>query len=807
MNLPALRVLSAVMLAAAVMVPVPVSAHIPHDDVAQVVASPTYSTDATVFVITRGGLLRSTNGGVSWSSGLDHRPGVRRLAIAASNAMVMYLARTDGVYRSVDQGLSWTPTAPVAGSAIADLAVSPGSERVVFAAGVSKGLFRTTNAGQTWDAVGAFGRITALAYSGAEDGRIFVGEASGAVFASEDNGATWSRASGTPGDDAITAIGASADASTVLAGTKSGRLFQSVDGAVSFTEVGLGLPGERVLSIALSTRYPSDATVWVSTWNDVYRSTDRGVSFLHSGEGLTTDPQADRYGVPQFRGVFAAAGKDGQHVFAAGFDGLFRSEDEGAHWREIQTATEQIVGLDVSPSYASDGTVMVTTYVKGAYVSKNAGATWHDSDVGLGIARSQYTNKYAPLYRMHNVVFSPTYADDGTVFSSTLCSLLKSTDRGESWTKIDIGPIPAPMARFIIAVSPAYATDRTVYAGTFQGNLWRSTQGGAANTWKLVADFRYRIRSLILSPNFAAAPVLYASTEQGIVMSMDAGVRWQRTGPPGESLLAISPAYAVDGTVFAVTESKLFVTRDSARSWTEIPMPTTARIEAIGVSPDYRNDGTVLVSVSGSGLFKSSDGGRSFGATGESLMQSHVLIGDYANPTSAPIRFSPSYAFDKTIFGFAGGNVVKSTDGGATWNVLELPPAESLLRAPEISVAPTLASTSEGTTGARNVVRVPFDLSHPYDSDVTVQWRTFDLDTPGFASSAAGDFQATSNTIVFPRGSTRQYASVVVTGDALAEPDEMILIALHDATNASIGGFHGFAGLGLGWVLNDDGGR
>jgi photosystem II stability/assembly factor-like uncharacterized protein len=40
-----------------------------------------------------------------------------------------------------------------------------------------------------------------------------------------------------------------------------------------------------------------------------------------------------------------------------------------------------------------------------------------------------------------------------------------------------------------------------------------------------------------------------------------------------------------------------------------------------------------------------------------------------------PIQFSPSYASDRTIYGYgaAGGRLFKSQDGGDTWNTIKMP--------------------------------------------------------------------------------------------------------------------------------------
>jgi photosystem II stability/assembly factor-like uncharacterized protein len=786
------------------------SAHAPHDDITQVIASPTYGTDRTAFAISRNVVMRSTDGGSTWKqivNGID-RPGPNRVAVAPSDPRTLYLAVPGGgVYRSRDQGSSWerTPT-PTTARNIAQLAVSPTTPNVVIAAGTSAGLFRTTTGGNSWSAVGSFTRVTAAVFSGS---RAVVTDVNGAVYSSTDNGNTWVPSAGTPSGDTITAAAAlmpPAAGGSVFVGTLGGRLFRSTNHGTSFSEVGSGLPDEPITAIALSNDYTTDGTLWLTSWTSgVYRSTDQGATFSQTSVGLTGDPQAAEVGRPQFGGVtVATAPGGGQVLFVAGFDGLFRSDDRGSRWFEIQTQADHVVGVGISPDYERDATAMVTTYVKGTYATNDGGATWAERNVTVGPPAG--ANKFAPIGRMGNVHFSPNYVADGTIFSATAFVMRKSTDRGASWTTIPVGDHPPSTYRqFVTAVSPAYAQDATVYVGTRQGEIYRSTAGGEAGTWSLLANVGGGIRSLVLSPRFPVDPAIYASTVNGIFRTVDAGITWQRTGPSRTSMLAISSDYTSDGTVFAGTDSGVFVTRNGGATWTQLvapPLSATADVEAIAVSPTYGSDHTVLVSVLGRGLYRSTDSGATFTAVGTSLVQNNYLIADYANPVSAPIQFSPTYARDRTIFGMAQQAIVKSTDGGTSWHVLDLPPASNFIKPPVVAVAPTNPRVTEGVQGTQRVIRFPVDLTHPYAATVSVKWRTLEAPgNPNVASSAAGDYVAASGTLTFTRGWTRQYADIVVNGDGVDEADEFIIISLLEPTNASIGGFWG---LGFGMIADDD---
>jgi photosystem II stability/assembly factor-like uncharacterized protein len=438
----------------------------------------------------------------------------------------------------------------------------------------------------------------------------------------------------------------------------------------------------------MSPAFARDRTMWVSmTKTGVYRSRDGGETWERASEGLTTDPQADEVKVSQFRRISVAANAGGKNVlFAAGFDGLFRSDDEAARWVSVETLADYVVGLSVSPDFEHDSTIAVATYVKGAYLSTQDGATWHRIDNGLRHELSE-GNEFAPIRRLHNITFSPDYAQDRTIFSASWTAFLRSTDSGDNWETIRVNPeSPASeLQQFVLGVSPAYSSDHTLYLGTRVGDLYRSASRGDAGSWTHLGSLGARVRSFAFDPSFDTRPVMFAGTVEGVRKSVDGGDTWRSVtnGPEGETQIALSPDYRNDHTLFAGTERGLFVSRDEGETWRRIDtpvFPNDATIEAVALSPDYARDQMVLVSVSGTGLFRSTDGGSSFSPVGTGLLATNHIIADFSNPSGKPIQFSPSFARDRTIFAYAQQDVLRSTDGGETWTTVPLPSAMDFLR-------------------------------------------------------------------------------------------------------------------------------
>ncbi|MBK5288782.1 MAG: hypothetical protein JJE46_09970, partial [Acidimicrobiia bacterium] len=636
----------------------PAAAHTPHDDVSDVAFSPTFAEDGKVFIVAASRLFVSEPGDYHWKPlvrGLPRAPeeqkSLFRVAIAPSDPDTMYVTSRDGgVYRSDDAGRSWKQAAeglnPPDMSAIA---VSPTSPKVALVGGSISGFYRTVDGGGHWNAIAGFTWVPAVIFVGGS-GRAVSGDGSGQVRISDDGGATWRTANAGQGV-AITSLASStgSGAATVFAGDAKGRVLRSDDGGTSFTSVGTGLPVERVASIAMSPDYAKDHTLWASlSEHGVYRSRDAGRTWKRSSNGLSTDEQAQRVRVSGFRTIAAARGPHGTVLYEAGFDGLFRSDDGGRRWHQSQTLVDFIVGLDVSPDFDHDRTVAAATYVKGAYLSTDAGAGWQMIDRGLQ-ARLGEGNKFAPIRRLHNITFSPDYAQDRAIFSAGWTAFLKSTDRGRTWLPIQVGPKPPqPLLRqFVLGVTPDYSRSHELFLATRQGDVFKSEHSGDAESWSKVGNAGSRLRSFAFDPASGDGATIFAGTVNGVVRSDDRGETWTRTGPDGESMVAISPDYASDGTVLAGTASGLFVSRDRAASWQPVPT-VTGHVEALAVSPAYGSDHTVLVSLAGTGLFRSTDGAKTFKAIATDLLAGNHVIADFTNPSGTPIQFSPAYAKDHT---------------------------------------------------------------------------------------------------------------------------------------------------------------
>lgn len=120
--------------------------------------------------------------------------------------------------------------------------------------------------------------------------------------------------------------------------------------------------------------------------------------------------------------------------------------------------------------------------------------------------------------------------------------------------------------------------------------------------------------------------------------------------------------------MFAAGPAGLFKSTDQGENWNRLDddiLGSTPNILAIGISPGYVNDHTLLVSMKGRGLYKSFDGGKSFIETDHTLIRNNHAI--------ELIAYSSDFPNDNTIFAASDENLFRSTDGGDNWTLVQRP--------------------------------------------------------------------------------------------------------------------------------------
>lgn len=713
----------------------PTLAHVPHDVVNAVEISPAYSRDRMVFASVRENLLRSRDGGFTWrrlTLGLGR---VAFTDLDASPSFeadsTLFLATWDGgIYRSQDGGLFWEQrNRGLSDLRIALVEVSEGfaSDRSALAATFLGDLYLTEDSGESWkrimqeppvtlnppnEEVGwseGFLRargITSLRFA---KEAIVVGTARGEIRISRDRGVTWASLR-LPTPQRITSIEVPEGSSDGLlfVGTELDGVVRVLDWGASFEFAGGAASGEHITSLTSAKDAEGRLILFASAWDDgVLRSLDVGRTWTKQAEGLTRDRQADdlRYGHPHFRGIAASDGYSSDStLFVGGFDGLFKSSDGGESWRQLETLPfGGVVGLDLSPMTDSGFAVALSTYVAGVY-TRNAGKDSWEIDKNANVLKP----------RLSAIGYSPDYSEDGLLFVTGIGNTIarrsladplwimsrvprKFTDEVyraallrfrsiHSWFSssplLDFSDYYWNIRPSLIEFSPDFREDRTLFVGTFMHGLFRSVDGGSS--FSLVLEGAERsLYSVAVSPEFGADGTAFASTLEGIFQSRDRGVSWKKLrsiGELGKPVLAVSPAYGADRTVFAGGRGGLFRSRDGGETWERLVLAgagSEGEVDGIALSPAFGEEPHMLVRTTGRGLLRSRDGGETFeriGDGGSDYSYTFSAMSGLADrEMDSLIKYSPDYRSDRTIYASSVLHLLKSTDGGSSWESVPRP--------------------------------------------------------------------------------------------------------------------------------------
>ena len=233
-------------------------------------------------------------------------------------------------------------------------------------------------------------------------------------------------------------------------------------------------------------------------------------------------------------------------------------------------------------------------------------------------------------------------------WASPTGTLFKSTDRGETWTKLNIdlkmgGNEDLRWAGERLAINPF--NSNIIFFGSRLDGLWQSSNAGA--TWSNVASFPGKLRAGIgitaIAFNPSISGVVYAiAYGDGIYQSIDTGVTWSKiTGSPSE---AKRIAVASNGILYVTHSSGLSQYANGA--WRNItPFNSEDTFNAISVNPSNPNHLLVALgeNTQSSEIYQSLDGGTTWIKQKKSMNSTVPWWSNYmlSNPWIAAIEFDP----------------------------------------------------------------------------------------------------------------------------------------------------------------------
>lgn len=439
-----------------------------------------------------------------------------------------------------------------------------------------------------------------------------------------------------------------------------------------------GPPGGSIVVLAEDPSSPG--TIFAGA-NDGYagglwKSTDAGVTWT----ALVTNSSADY--VPLFD---MAVVDGGRVIYAAPYASFFlKSSDGGATWTEVPypAGTGGIRGMAVDPQNSS--TIYVSAMNYGILKSEDGGASW------TLLASSPATNEV-----LHNAL-QVDPRQTGTVYYGTDHGLYISRDGGTTWS-LSMNGIASTHTHVVdLAVSPVDPSKVFALAGvpsSTVADLYQSTDRG--NSWVPLACCHDGER-VIPDPFDASTIYLYPLCRR-LLKSMDGGRTFEPSdnglpvgtgcsggfiilgGPTGTML----PLTSAPGTLLVtVGGSGVYRSQDSAQSWS-FSSDGISGFYGVDVAVDPQSPTTVwLAATNGGGLSKSTDSGVTWSRLRTS--SSHAVSVD-------------PFDSNHVVAHAEGTGVVESHDGGSTWHditpMFPAPPSGTTAHITAISFNPTRNGT------------------------------------------------------------------------------------------------------------------
>ena len=551
--------------------------------------------------VASGGVFRTTDGGASWQPISDGRiplGSIGAIAVADSDPKIIYVGTGSdgvrsnvstgrGVYKSTDAGETWQVAGLYDAGQIGAVRIHPTNPDIVwvsatgdiFKANAERGIFKTIDGGKTWKKT------------------LFVSDTVGAMDVEIQPGnpnvvyAWMSRLERKPW--------------TIISGGKEGGFYKSTDGGERFTKIATGLPGDLIGkgNLAVTAAKPDRIYALIEAKPDggFYRSDDSGQTWTR----MKPQQEGAMLQRPFYYTTLGADPTNADTVYA-GAESFFKSVDGGKTFTTMRTPHGDNHDIWVSPK---DGNTMVQANDGGANVSFDGGRTWSTQ---MNQPTSEIYGVWADdqfPYKLYGA-----QQDNSTIIISSVADPFNVAELHDG-PGCETGPImPHPRDPEIVYGSCKGQYSVMNMRTGQEKQYWIGGQSLYGNSGRdLILRFQ-RVSPMATSPH--DPDVLYYGS-QHVHRTRDKGVTWEKISPDltafpdccqapsGEPITRDVTGEEFYSTLYAITESPnergviwtgandgpFHVTRDNGKTWTNITpkdLQTGGRVQWIDASPHRR---------------------------------------------------------------------------------------------------------------------------------------------------------------------------------------------------------------------------
>ena len=627
-----------------------------------------------------GGVWKTTNAGTTWTPIFDDQPvySIGDVTIAPSNSNIIWVGTGennggrhisfgDGVYKSVDGGQTWKNMGLSKSEHVSDIIIHPINPDIVWVSaqgplwsgGGERGLYKTTDGGETWKQVltpaDKWTGVTSLLIDPRNPDKLYA--------------ATWARQR---------SIGA-------YVGTNEGAgIHTSNDGGETWTELKTGLPEGNMgkIGMAISPMNPDVIYATIETDNrggGFYRSADQGASWTKM-----SDEVGGGTGPHYYQEIFADQHQFDRVYIASNYSKV--SDDGGKTWTPINTKRKHVDDHAMA-FHPTDPDFVLMGSDGGIYMSHDRMANWRFmANLPLTQFYKVAPDDSTPFYKIYAGAQdnstqggpSRTMREEGIKNKDWFLTLGgdghgPATEPGNpdivysQWqqgnlTRVDMKtregvyikpqPLPGdPAERYnwdapinVSAHDPAriYFASQRVWRSDDRGDSWRAVSGDLTKngnrmhsplmgrTWSVEAGWDlYAMTEFHTIANFAESPVdeniLWAGTDDGIIqVTTNGGKSWKKIelddirGIPANSYVNDIRADLYDpNTVYVALDNHkygdykpyLIKSTNLGKSWTSLAEDLPEKHLVWRIVQDHVNKDLLFIGTE-FGVFFSVNGGK-----------------------------------------------------------------------------------------------------------------------------------------------------------------------------------------------------
>ena len=618
-----------------------------------------------------GGVFKSTNGGMTWTSTFDKQSvsSIGAIAVADSDHNILYvgtgeaclrgnISYGDGVYKSTDGGQTWNNIGLKDSRHIGALIIDPHNADIVLVAALGhawgpnaeRGVFRTADGGKTWQKVlykdentGAIDvvfdpRNSSIVYASLYQVRrqpwtFTSGGPGSGLYKSTDGGLTWKHLEGHGlpegelGRIGVSVSGANSNRVYALIEAKEGGLYRSDDAGETWTRVN---DDERYrqrawyyMHVFADPQIP-DRVYVLNT--GAFRSNDGGKSFE-----LLPAPHGDHHGlwIDPTNSKRIMNSNDGGATISIDDGKTFTQQNNQPTAQFYHVATDNHWPYRVYGAQQDNSTVAIASYSDDGVIGRQ---DWYE--VGGGESGS----------------ISPDPKNPDIVYAGSDASIITRYDH-HTEQMLDVSPYPLdtsgngaenlkyrfqwtePVLVSTYDSNVIYSASQYVLKSSNQGRSWstispdltrndKSKQKPSGGNITLdITSVEYYDTVFALSESPLQRGMLWAGTDDGLIhLTRDDGKTWENVTPkdmPQWSLVSIIDAGHHDsGTAYAAIDRHklddfnplIYKTHDYGKTWTRITNGIPAGAYVRAVREDLTVQG-LLYAGTETGVYFSKDDG------------------------------------------------------------------------------------------------------------------------------------------------------------------------------------------------------